>query len=446
MDDPTWQSTMGAKVLAAASAIDDDLVALRRTIHMQPELGWCEFRTTAELLGRLERHADTVRLHWGRGLGVEQRPGAYPEQQDAAASRAREAGVDIGLIRELRRHGTGLVCEIGDADADFVVALRFDIDALPVQESREATHPPRALGFRSQIDGVSHACGHDAHTAIGLGVVTVLADMAAVIPAGAAVRVIFQPAEEGTRGATPLVSAGWLRGARAFFAPHVDNTLPLGMVCPGVTAMWGTTKFDVHVTGRASHANESPELGIDALAAAIEIYGRLARHGGQGSTDRVTCNVLAGGSTRNVVADAARMECEVRSRSSDGRRRLNDYVHKVADDVARRSGAPVEVVEVGGSPPGDSNAAGREIVSAAIARNHLGNSGVRSFEASDDAAVMMAEVSPRPASYLLLGAGGTGDAHSAGFDVDEKVLGIGTRLLTDVALHVIAGDMSNAGS
>src|SRR5690606_36448345 len=149
------------------------------------------------------------------------------------------------------------------------LVLRFDIDALAVRESDDPVHAPVAQGFASGIDGYSHACGRDGHAAIGLGVARRVDRLVGQLPLGLGVRIVFQPAEEGTRGAAALVDAGWLRGAGWFFGLLLDalEGLPAGTVVPGTRRILATEKLDVVLTGTASHAAESPELGRDALAA-----------------------------------------------------------------------------------------------------------------------------------------------------------------------------------
>lgn len=411
------------------------LAQIRRELHAHPEPGWAEFATTARLLEELSG-LPGVRVVSGSGLRLGERLGVDEELQELFARRAVDAGVDEGLVRELLLSGTGLVCEIGDDDPARVVALRVDVDALAVAESADGSHAPAREGFRSRFEGWSHACGHDGHAAIGVGIVRALSGRAAEIPPGSAVRVVFQPAEEGTRGGRAFVEAGWLDDADAFFALHLDGELghPAGAVVPGAVEILATRKIDIEATGRSAHSSGSPEQGIDALAAAVELYTELTGLSAPGRS--VACNVLRGGSARNAIADRAVLLCEVRAADDRVAAGLAEEVESAAAAVARRTGALIEPRTVGASSGGASDARGIAVVEGAAAACGLGLLPVRALRASDDASDMLARVQSRGGfgSYALVSGGIDALAHSAAFDVADAALDAAVALMVACAL------------
>jgi aminobenzoyl-glutamate utilization protein A len=411
----------------------------RRELHAHPEPGWAEFRTTARLIEELAllQHARVV---YGSALGLgERRLGVEPEQQREFARRAVEAGCPADLIAELADAGPGVVCEFGDGSRGGWLVLRFDIDALAVRESDDPAHAPVAQGFASGIDGYSHACGHDGHAAIGLGVARRVDRLVGQLPLGLGVRIIFQPAEEGTRGAAALVDAGWLRGAGWFFGLHLDalEGLPAGTVVPGTRRILATEKLDVVLTGRASHAAESPELGRDALAAAVDVYAALRGRDWDGAT--VSCNALAGGEARNVIAAHAELKCEIRAVEWAAVVRARERFTRIVEEESARRGVIARVDTVGRSIGGGSDGPGTSLMRESAERAGLPVVDVRDFGASDDAADLMAATQRGGGigSYGLLATGGLADAHSARFDCSPAALESGVALMTECVRTVI---------
>lgn len=192
------------------------LVAWRRDFHRHAETAWTEFRTTAAIVTELKR------LGWSTVMG--------PELHDAGArlgvpavevlsharARAIEQGADPGLVEAMGEGFTGVLGILETGRPGPVVCFRFDIDANDLVELRDASHRPFAEGFASVNDGAMHGCGHDGHAAMGLGLATVLADLRDSLTG--TVKIIFQPAEEGVRGAHSIVAAGWFDDVDVFVA------------------------------------------------------------------------------------------------------------------------------------------------------------------------------------------------------------------------------------
>ncbi len=213
----------------------------------------------------------------------------------------------------LRDGHTAVVAELAGDRPGPTVALRFDMDALPLVESADPRHFPTANGFRSAYEGVMHACGHDGHVAIGIALAGLLADRR--FPGR--VRLLFQPAEEGVRGARAMAAAGAVDGVDVFYATHLGMGLPVAAVAAATTGRFATGKFVARFTGRAAHASGSPESGRNALIAAataalnVQALPRFAA-----ADTRVNVGRLVAGTAANIVPAQAELAFEVRSTDS----------------------------------------------------------------------------------------------------------------------------------
>lgn len=252
-----------ASIRPAIQALQPQLVQWRRALHQRPELGFQEVETAARVAALLRS--------WG-----------YQPQ--------------TGVAR------TGVVAVITGSRPGPVLGLRADMDALPIQEQN-------AVPYRSQIPGVMHACGHDGHTAILLGVAHYLAHHREHLRG--TVKLIFQPAEEGPGGAKPMIAAGVLEHPRveAMFGLHLWNDLPAGAV--GVRSgplMAASDFFSCRIQGRGGHGAK-PQQTVDALVVAAQVVVALqtvvARQMDPLEPVVVTVGELHAGQARNVIADQA---------------------------------------------------------------------------------------------------------------------------------------------
>jgi aminobenzoyl-glutamate utilization protein A len=418
--------------------LEPRLVAYRRDIHRYPELGWTEFRTASLVARRLATLGFEVRA--GRQVVRDADRMGVPSKEmlEACWERARQEGADAAYLRALRGGYTGVVGELRNGRGP-TVALRFDMDALGVQESSEPDHRPVEEGFRSSHDGVSHACGHDAHVATGLGVAEVLQRLRPQI--AGQVRLIFQPAEEGVRGAKAMVGAGMVEGVDYLVGHHVYSSWPLGELAGGMGGYLATTKFDARVVGQAAHASGEPHKGRNALLAAatavVNLYA-IARHR-EGAT-RINVGLLAAGTGRNVIPAEARLEVETRGVTTA----LNDYMYARAKQILEAAAAmhecTLEIRETGSARGATSDRALSDRIES-IAQQ-IGGFVVRAPEesgGSEDVTYMMTRVQEQGglATNVGIGAdlGGWGH-HTGRFDIDERVLGMATRLLSVAVLNL----------
>ena len=384
------------RVEAQLKQIAPQLSQIRRHIHERPELSGQEFATTAYLTKRLA----AARIPHRVGPG--------------------KRGVISGIVTSA-------------AAGAPVVAVRADIDALPIQEENK-------VRYSSKESGVMHACGHDAHTAILLGM-TLALYRARPLPVGW--RSIFQPSEETGRGAREMVAHGALEGVDAVIALHVDPTLSVGQA--GVTAGPRSAfcqDFTIAVRGRGGHGAR-PHTTVDPIAAAANLitllYQVIPRQTDAHDPIVVTIGVINGGHAANVIPDIVSLEGTIRSMSSAVAVRARETVERLCAGVAQSFGATV-------SPtfesllPGMVNDSRIAALFASVARQLLGPDNVVTGQPPSMGSEDFADYLPIvPGCMLTLGVKAAGrevtPLHTSTFDIDEQALLIGARLLATTLLE-----------
>ncbi|MFF0320774.1 amidohydrolase [Nonomuraea angiospora] len=387
-----------------------DASAVRRRLHRRPEPGFLEIETADLAWGLLAGLG--WRLRGGGDLvDVRDHPGLPSRDElDAAVRRAAAQGVAAASVHRFRDGNTAFVAELRGTRPGPLIALRVDMDALPIQESRSGGHHPAARGFGSDIDGVMHACGHDGHLAIALRAAALLSDRRFA----GTVRLLFQPAEEGVRGAAPMLAAGLVDDVDVLLAVHLGFGTPDGCVA-AATELYGTSKLRAEFTGVAAHASGAPEQGRSALlAAASAVLGLHALPRYATATTRVNVGTLHAPGAANIVNAHAVLGAEVRAGGAAA-------MHGVTVDVARTGWAT--------SAATDDAILGR--VETLAPSHGLRLLPPRPLRASDDATLFMRHVQERDglAGYLLVGAGTYGPHHSPTFDLDEAALAPAADLL-----------------
>lgn len=408
-----------------------DVVALRRELHRRPELGFAEICTAARVVTELREGGWQLRL--GAEVADVGGSAGLPGQDvlDAAADRARSTGVPEELIRQLSGGHTAVVADLDGNRPGPTIALRFDMDALPLDESTDPQHRPAAGGYASAEPGVMHACGHDGHVAIGIA----LADRLAGRDFPGHVRLLFQPAEEGVRGARAMAAAGVVDGVDAFYAVHLGMGLDAGAVSPATEGRFATRKLLARFRGRAAHASGAPEQGRHALLAAATAALNIQALPRFASADtRVNVGRLVAGTAPNIIPAAAELAFEVRSTDTDVVTDLDRRARRICAAAGDMHEVAVDVVETGAADNAPCDPGPCAAVTAAAAEV----AGVTRVEptwaalGSDDATVFMAAVQRAGgvATYVALGSGDFGPHHSARFDIDDEVaLPLGVDLL-----------------
>lgn len=427
-------SDIFAKINESAKEIEGKIIAYRRDFHKYPELGWTEYRTSSLIAKRLAELGSEVKVGTDI-LKAEDRMG-LPSREvlDEAWERAIRQGGDIKFMEAMKNGFTGAVGIISNGDGP-VRAFRFDIDALPIQESIDEKHRPHKEGFASINDGIMHACGHDCHAAIGLGVAEILMSLKDKIKG--TIKLIFQPAEEGVRGAKSMVTKGLLDDVKAVIGSHVKE-YPVGNIASGLSGYKATTKFDVLIQGKPAHAGGNPQDGNNALIAAatatLNLYA-IQRH--KDGPTRINVGKLVAGSGRNIIPDIAYMMVETRGSTSA----LNSYMYEKAINIIKTScqmqDCTYEIIPMGEAPSGKSDAAMMKLVEETA--KEIGGYDILDSEesgGSEDFTYMMAKVQENGGKAVNIGIGADkigGGAHTYNFDVNEEALKSAIVLLSALA-------------
>ncbi|MFC5136126.1 MULTISPECIES: amidohydrolase [Haloferacaceae] len=416
--------------------VAERLVELRRGFHEHPEPGWREYYTTSRLVEEIEG-IGVDELAVGREAYDPDDRMAVPEDaNDEWVERARERGAREDVLERTAGGVTGCVAVLERGEGP-TVGLRVDIDGLFIEESTDDDHEPVREGFRSDIDGKMHACGHDAHMTLGL------ATLEAVKEGDFSGRfvVFFQPAEEISGGGHPMAESRFIEGIDHLFAVHVGLDHPTGRVVAGIERPLAMAHVDASFEGTSAHAGKAPEEGdnaMQALGTAISNAYGIPRHS-EGMT-RVNVGYAEAGSASNVIADRARVEAEARGETTALKEYAKSRLERAFRGAAVSHGCELDFDVVSESPRADSDPALVEHV-ASVAEGVDGVTEVLStadFGASEDATFLMERVQADGglATYLIVGTDHPTAHHTPTFDVDERSLRIGVDVLTRAVLGV----------
>ncbi len=429
-------------IISLAESLESELIAQRRDFHKFAESGWFEMRTSSIIARKLTDLGYEV-LVGEQVCKKDARMGVASEEVlEKQYQRAVAQGADPEFVPFTRGGMTGVIGILRCGEGP-TVALRFDIDALGVFESNEEDHLPAAEGFRSVNEGFMHACGHDGHATVGLGVAKVL--MSIKDQLHGTVKLIFQPSEEGVRGAKSIVANGHLDGVNYFLGSHVTPLFngPHYDIHPGAYGSLATCKYDVVYRGRAAHAGGSPHLGKNAMlaaATAVLNLNAIPRHGA-GST-RINVGTLVAGSGRNVIADEAKMEIEVRGGTTELNNYMCEYAKRILESAAVMHDCTCEIRLMGAA---DSLTSDLELcrIVADVCRDQLGMSvpeelTIRSG-GSEDVSYMMNRVQEQGglATFMRIRTKEVGGAHNRKFDFSEDFLVRGVKIFCASVAHLM---------
>ncbi|MDO5500080.1 MAG: amidohydrolase [Propionibacteriaceae bacterium] len=392
-------SSLADQHAAETAAVADDMIGWRRDLHAHPEPSWAEFRTTARIRGVLEALGlSPVELTGTTGLWVDILP---PRRRTPAR-----------------------------------IGLRADIDALHLTDAKD-------VDYRSTNDGVAHACGHDAHTAILLGTATVLARLreADRLPRG--VRLFFQPAEETSPGgALQIIRDGGMEGLREVYALHCDPRTEVGKVAirPGPITS-ACDRIQVRFQGPGGHSSR-PHLTADLVMAMGSVITEVPLLLSRRVDPRVGASIVWGhveaGNAPNAVPANGLLQGTLRCLDMEGWQHARDLVPDLVRRVTSAFGVHVEVALAEGIPPTVNHPRAASRV-ADVARAVLGAENVVDTEQSlggEDFSEMLLLV---PGALGRLGVRPVGvtdwpDLHRPGFDVDEACLEIGARMMVGLVV------------
>jgi amidohydrolase len=376
-----------------------ELVAFRRDLHMHPELGNQEFRTTAAIKARLEL---------------------------------------AGLEPRVLAIGTGLVCDIGPRDpAVPMLALRADIDALPIPDTKSE------CAYRSTVPDRAHACGHDIHTTVVLGAGLVLARLHEQGLLPRAVRLLFQPAEEVLPGgATDAIECGVLDGVGRIIAVHCDPKVDSGRIGLRIGPITSACdRLEVSLDGPGGHTAR-PHLTTDLVTAAArvatDVPAIVSRRMDARSGVSVTWGRIESGHAPNVIPQHAELSGTVRCLDLDAWRQAPDIVHAAIDEIAGLYRAKSAIDYVRGVPPVVNDALVTELLRDAMTarRGPLSVEDTEQSLGGEDFSWYLEHV---PGAMARLGVRTPGertvrDLHQGDFDADESAITVGVELFTAAAL------------
>jgi amidohydrolase len=399
---------LAAELDAFLAGHETELVRFRRDLHAHPETGYHEYRTTRRIALQLEA---------------------------------------AGLKPALLPKGTGLIVDIGDGSpGEPVVALRADIDALPLNDEKD-------VPYRSVNRGACHACGHDVHTAVLLGAGLFLARSAAAGGLPGTVRLIFQPAEEVPGGAMDVMAAGGIASVDRIFALHCDPRLDVGKIGTRVGAITAACdRLTVKVSGPGGHTAR-PHLTADLVFALgkiiTELPAALSRRVDPRSSLSLVWGRVSAGSAANAIPDDGLVEGTVRCLDGDAWHEAPDLVKALVESVAAAYGVVPELNYRRDVPPTVNDAISTAMFEAAADRV-LGPDAVVEAPQSlggEDFAWYLDSI---PGALARLGTRVPGsasdfDIHQAAFDVDERAIGYGVRLMAATALTALRDGGAAAG-
>ncbi|HDR4723773.1 M20 peptidase aminoacylase family protein [Bacillus cereus group sp. Sample62] len=370
------------------------LISIRRNLHEHPELSYEEFETTKTIKNWLEEKNITI----------------------------------INSSLE-----TGVIAEISGNNSGPIIAIRADIDALPIQEETN-------LPYASNIPGKMHACGHDFHTAAIIGAAYLLKEKESSL--SGTVRFIFQPAEESSNGACKVIEAGHLHGVQAIFGMHNKPDLPVGTI--GIKdgpLMAGVDRFEIEIHGVGTHA-AVPDAGVDPIVASSQIVMALqtivSRNISSSHNAVVSVTNIHSGNTWNVIPEKATLEGTVRTFQTETREKIPALMKRIIQGVSDALGVKTEFRFYAGPPAVHNDTSLTNLSSQIAEKMNLNIISPTPSMAGEDFSFYQQEI---PGSFVFMGTSGTHEWHHPAFTVDEQALPISAEyfaLLAEKALKHFA--------
>lgn len=409
----------------------NQLTEYRRVFHKYPENGWREFRTSARVAEILTGMGYDVAM----GPDVIE-PGSVGEPERLSEEQIRQEmeravrqGADPAFVK--RTQGwPGVMAVLDTGREGPVSAMRFEMDCLPYDEPQRPGYRPCDEGYLSCNPQSVHACGHDGHTAIGLGIAAELMKRKGELKGK--IKLFFQPAEETFYGAQSIVDKGHLDDVMNFIAVHIalsaeNKPLPSHTVACGCRDFLSDRQLDVYLEGKAAHPCGASQEGKNALlaacSAALNIHS-IAPH--EEGLCRVNVGEIHAGVCANTIAPDAMMRIEYRGQKPAISEYAGQRIFDILEGTAKAYDLKYHYVDYGEVPAGASDYAMMEVVQRAAKKvpwfqtvYFEGNVG-----GTDDAAVMLTKVQQNGGigSYVGIGADTTGPVHNPEFDFDEDCL------------------------
>ncbi|MGG0290353.1 M20 peptidase aminoacylase family protein [Bacillus pacificus] len=370
--------------------LTETLISILRNLHEHPELSYEEFETTKAIKNWLEEKNITI------------------------------------INSNLK---TGVIAEISGNRNGPLIAIRADIDALPIQEETN-------LPYASKIHGKMHACGHDFHTAAIIGAAYLLKEKESSL--SGTVRFIFQPAEESSNGACKVIEAGHLHGVQAIFGMHNKPDLPVGTI--GIKdgpLMAGVDRFEIEIHGVGTHA-AVPDAGVDPIVASSQIVMALqtivSRNISSSHNAVVSVTNIHSGNTWNVIPEKAILEGTVRTFQAETREKIPALMERIIKGVSDALGVKTEFHFHSGPPAVHNDESLTHLCTQTAQEMSLDVITPTPSMAGEDFSFYQQHI---PGSFVFMGTSGTHEWHHPSFTVDEQALPISAKyfaLLAEKAL------------
>ncbi|MEH2423348.1 MAG: M20 family metallopeptidase [Nostoc sp.] len=417
---PNPSSVDLSRIRLAIRSLQPQLVEWRRRLHQQPELGFQE-KLTAEFVSQKLQEWEIEHQTGIAHTGIVATIKGKGQDSETIQNRSTER---LALSVP---SASGREAEVQNPK---VLAIRADIDALPIQELNE-------VPYKSQHDGVMHACGHDGHTAIALGTAYYLQQHRQDF--SGTVKIIFQPAEESPGGAKPMIEAGVLKNpdVDAIIGLHLWNNLPLGTVGVRAGALMAAVEcFNCTILGKGGHG-ALPHQTVDSVVVAAQIVNALqtivARNVNPIDSAVVTVGELHAGTKRNVIADTARMSATVRYFNPSLKGFFNQRVEQIIAGICQSYGASYDLEYWSLYPPVINDIKIAELVQTVaeeVVETPMGIVPECQTMAAEDMSFFLQEV---PGCYFFLGSANPEKDlayphHHPRFDFDETALGMGVEM------------------
>lgn len=414
--------------------IEEELIRLRRHFHKYAEPAWMEFLTTAKIIEELKNY--NLDLYYGKEIYFNKRMG-LPEKSILESYKNSISISNIEKKEEILDSYTGLIAVLDTKKIGPNIGFRFDIDANELCESNSLGHLPNILNFSSKNSFAMHACGHDAHMSIGIELAKILASNIKKLKGK--IIFIFQPAEEGVRGAYSLMNNPIIDKLDYLAGMHIGMDVKSGEIGVGSHGFLATKKIDIIFKGKASHAGASPEKGHNALLAASSAvlnFNSLAQHS-MGEA-RINVGKLNAGSGRNIIANKAKIEMEIRGENDHIISYLYDGVNRIVEGSAISYDCSYEI-EIKGQAPSLISYDEEFIKNL---RNFYKEKSYKLVDAnlkgSEDIAYLLNEVRKAGGKtvHFILGSNLKDSHHSEEFDINEKDMLRGVDLMVDFVKYI----------
>ena len=405
------------KLYARVKELEQEMIEMRRDLHKHPEAAWTEFRTAAKVAGRLTELGFEVYV--GDDVMVESEMMGVPSAEELKKhqERAISEGADPKWVQKMTGGKTGVMGVMKFDKPGRTIAFRVDMDANDVQEM--------------------HACGHDSHTTMGLTLAKILSENKDEF--AGTIKLVFQCAEEGVRGAKAMAAKGIVDDAEYFFGTHVGSgkKTDSSVTCM-VGDMLATSKIDAYFKGLSAHAGAAPQNGKNALLAAsqacISLHS-ISRHGK--GVSRINVGVLQAGTGRNVLPDIATIKFETRGADSEINSYMEAEARRMVEAAAKLYNVEVTFKDMGSAPSCKLDTElGAEIYSLLKSTGEFEELIPHgSLGGSEDCTYFMDRVQARggKAVFIFVGARTDAGLHNGKFDMGEKTMVTGVTALVTLA-------------